>query len=690
MDKTKLYMDVKYLKGVGPKVSVYLNKIGIKKVIDLIYYFPFRYEDRAHITKIKNLIPGKNSVIFGEVVDIEETVTAFKKKKIFKIFIKDDTGMVKLVAFNRPWIKKFLKEKEKVIVYGKIEFSLDGLQITNFDMEKIKEEDIFEKSPHMGRIVPIYRTTKDIHLKFLRQLVYKVLGGYLDLIDETLPERFFKKYSLISLKDALLNIHFPEDFKKMEIAKHRIKFEEFLYLSSALFIVKSKMRREKKKHRYILKKNILTPWKKSLPFEFTDDQKRAINEIFTDMLSPYPMNRLLQGEVGSGKTVVALSAMLLAVENGLQSAIVSPTEILAEQHFLNIKNMLKEFNLKVELLTGSLKKKDKERIYKNLIDGDVSIVVGTHALFEERVKFKKLSLVVIDEQQRFGVLQRNKLHKKGENVDVLILSATPIPRTLAMSWWGDLDVSEIKELPGNRKKVETYFLKEEEAYEFLKREVEKGNQGFIVYPLIDESDKMELKAATKQAEYLKKNVFFDYRVALLHGKLNPREKERIMIDFSKGIYDILVSTTVIEVGIDIPKATVIIIEDAPRFGLSTLHQLRGRVGRGNEKSYCILTGEIKNEKARRRIETLLFCSSGFEISEEDLKIRGAGEYLGVKQHGITKFNLADTVNDSDILKLARSFVFNELKENIFRDEFCYLRKKVYEIYRNKFHLGKIA
>ena len=402
------------------------------------------------------------------------------------------------------------------------------------------------------------------------------------------------------------------------------------------------------------------------------------------------MNRLIQGEVGSGKTVVALSGMLLAVENNYQSALLAPTEILAEQHYLNIKRMLEGLPINVSLLKGAIPMKEKNKIYKELENGEIDIIIGTHALLEEKVKFKYLSLVVIDEQHRFGVIQRSKLHQKGRNVDVLVMSATPIPRTLALSLWGDLDVSEIKELPKGRKKIKTYYMREEEAYRFLRKELEKGNQGFIVYPLIEESKKMELKSVMKQAEYLKKEIFPDFRCAILHGKLPPNEKEKIMIDFSRNLYDILISTTVIEVGIDVPNATVIIIEDAPRYGLSQLHQLRGRVGRGDKESYCILVGEPKNEEARKRIEILLRTTSGFEIAEEDLRLRGPGEYLGIKQHGITKFHIASLVNDTDILKEVRDFVFKELGEKIYSEEFYNLRKEVYRIYKGKFHLGRVS
>ncbi|HLD29986.1 MAG TPA: ATP-dependent DNA helicase RecG, partial [bacterium] len=550
--ENKLDTPVQYLKGVGPKMAEHLGRMGIRTVKELLWYFPFRYEDRARPVPVSRILPGETVLVVGTVEKTAEEMSPFRRKRIIKIYLKDDGKRLILVAFNQPWLKDLLLPSKRVAVYGKAQLSKEGITMTQFDLELLEEE---KDSIHMNRIVPVYRLMKNIRQRWFRKIVWQALREFPEPVSETLPQEVLAKECLLPLGESLRNIHFPDTFPVLLRAQERLKFEEFLKLELALGLVRKKIKREKKRYSYVLKKEFLTPWKRTLPFSFTESQKKAIREIFGDMLSVFPMNRLLQGEVGSGKTVVALSAMLLAAENGYQSCLIAPTEVLAEQHYLNVHNMLKKMGLETGLLKGATRKEDKESLLRKLQEGSLTMVIGTHALLEERVKFKNLSLIIIDEQQRFGVLQRATLHQKGTSPDILVLSATPIPRTLAMTWWGDLDISEIRELPAGRQRVDTLIMEDREAYRFLRREIEKKNQGFIVYPLIDESEKLEYKAASKQAEYLKEKVFPDLRVALLHGRMKTEEKERVMRDFAAGLYDILVSTTVIEVGIDIPKAT---------------------------------------------------------------------------------------------------------------------------------------
>ena len=553
-------------------------------------------------------------------------------------------------------MKESLPPGTSIVLHGKFERTFGDLQITNFTYEKLtgKEDDLI----HTKRIVPIYQVTSKLNLRLLRTLIKRTLDSYLPCLKETLPETILRKYDLMPYHEAVYDMHFPSNWEKEEAARRRLIFEEFFFWELALALRRRRVKMIEKNRKYQLKKNLLTAFKQKLPFDFTSAQKRVIREIFNDLMSPRPMNRLLQGDVGSGKTVVALAAILLVLENGYQAAVMAPTEILAEQHYLTLRQMLEGLGVKVELATGRMGQKRKRELYQKIARGESQIIIGTHALIERGVKFSNLALAVIDEQHKFGVMQRGRLRKKGENLDILVMTATPIPRTLALTAYGDLDVSVIDELPPGRRKVLTQGLSEQEAYRIVIDGVKKGQQAYIVYPIINESDKLELRAAVKMAEKLMATVFRDFRVGLLHGQMKSEEKESVMIKFLNREFDILIATTIIEVGIDVANACLMVIEHSERFGLATLHQLRGRVGRGTEQSVCILLGRPKTEEAKKRLQIMMETNDGFRIAEEDLRLRGAGEFFGTQQHGLPEFKMGNIVSDYRELEQARRAAFH--------------------------------
>jgi ATP-dependent DNA helicase RecG len=493
-------------------------------------------------------------------------------------------------------------------------------------------------------------------------------------------------------QQAVYNIHFPSTREKGEDARRRLIFEEFFFWELAMALRKRQVKIIDKNRKYQLRKNLLTAFKEKLPFNFTSAQKRVIREIFNDLMSPKPMNRLLQGDVGSGKTVVALAAILLVVENGYQAAVMAPTEILAEQHYLTLRQMLEGLQVKVELATGKMGQKKKREVYQRIVRGESQIIIGTHALIEQGVKFSNLALAVIDEQHKFGVMQRAKLRKKGENLDILVMTATPIPRTLTLTVYGDLDVSIIDQLPPGRRKILTQRLSEEEAYQMVIDGVRKGQQAYIVYPIINESDKLELRAAVKMAERLMATVFKDLRVGLLHGQMKSDEKEQVMMKFLNREFDILITTTIIEVGIDVANACLMVIEHSERFGLATLHQLRGRVGRGTEQSLCILLGQTKTEEAKMRTQIMLETNDGFRIAEEDLRLRGGGEFFGTQQHGLPEFKIGNIVFDHRELELARQAAFHLISRDpiLTLPENGVIKQKFREKFKEKFGLASVG
>ncbi|MEW6557575.1 MAG: ATP-dependent DNA helicase RecG [Elusimicrobiota bacterium] len=655
-------ISVQYIKGVGGKIAERLyNNLRIKSVKDLLYYFPRDWEDRANPTKIAEIKPGEKITIKGKVEHTPPPTTEWRGKYLvaFKAKIKDPTGTATAIWIRRysrnydvlSTLKKEITKGCEIFITGVASYDFWEKIINVQEYEVVTSADLL----HSNRIVPIYPLTEKFTNKFLRTIINQSLVKHCNLIEEPLPEKYLNKYNLVSIKQALKNIHFPDTFADRDNARERLAFDEFFEFQLKLELLKQQHKKETKEFRYTLTKKLLSPFKKGLPFEFTSAQKKVINELFDDMLSSKPMNRLLQGEVGSGKTVVALSAMLLAVESGFQTVLLAPTEILAEQHFSTLKNLLKNLPITIECVIGKMPKKKKTVIKNKIADGTANIIIGTHALLEEDIKFKNLSLVIIDEQHRFGVEQRLKLRKKSvfRNTDFLLMTATPIPRTLGLTFYGDLDILTINELPPGRIPVKTITMSKEFAYNFVKEKIVSGDQVFIVYPLVDESEKLQLKSVIKEAEKLKNTEFKNFSVGLIHGRLKPEEKEQIMLDFAKKNYDILISTTVIEVGIDIPNATVMVIEHSERYGLSTLHQLRGRVGRSNKESFCILLGEPRTDEAKKRLDILTKTTDGFKIAETDLQLRGPGDFFGTAQSGIPEFKLGNILTDFAIIKQAK-------------------------------------
>lgn len=684
-----LNMSVQFLKGVGPERARILKKIGIETVGDLITYFPFRHEDRAHLKLFAQITHGEEATVLAVVSEHKITFTR-GGKPLLKILLEDGSGKATMVCFNQLYLKDSLPPGTSIVLHGKFERTFRDLQITNFIYEKLagKEDDLI----HTKRIVPIYQVTSKLNLRFLRTLIKRTLDYYLSCLKETLSETILRRYNLMPYQQAVYNIHFPSTREKGEDARRRLIFEEFFFWELAMALRRRQVKVINKNRKYQLRKNLLTAFKEKLPFDFTSAQKRVIREIFNDLMSPKPMNRLLQGDVGSGKTVVALAAILLVVENGYQAAVMAPTEILAEQHYLTLRQMLEGLQVKVELATGRMGQKKKREVYQRIAQGESQIIIGTHALIEQGVKFSNLALAVIDEQHKFGVMQRARLRKKGENLDILVMTATPIPRTLTLTVYGDLDVSIIDQLPPGRRKVLTQRLSEEEAYQMVIDGVRKGQQAYIVYPIINESDKLELRAAVKMAERLMATVFRDFRVGLLHGQMKSDEKEQVMMKFLNREFDILITTTIIEVGIDVANACLMVIEHSERFGLATLHQLRGRVGRSTEQSLCILLGQTKTEEAKKRVQIMLETNDGFLIAEEDLRLRGGGEFFGTQQHGLPEFKIGNIVSDHRELELARQAAFQMISRDpiLTFPENRVIKQRFKQKFRKRFGLASVG
>ena len=644
-----LKKDIQFVKGIGPKKAYKLNKLGIFTLKDLLYYFPRQYEDRNNLKKIVELKNEDKATIKALIVGIT-TSNPRKGMTLTKIDVKDETGYAKLVFFNQPYISNTFKSGDTILVFGKVKKEFKNIEFSSCEIEHLSN------SPkNTCKIMPIYPLTFGVTNKEIISIIKSVLSNKELIIKEYLPKGIIDKYKLCSIDYAIRNIHSPSNKESFKIALYRIIFEEFLILQLGLFMFKNGVTEVEgiKFEENEKLKDIIS----SLPFKLTKAQNRALNEIIEDMKSPKVMNRLVQGDVGSGKTVVALLALANCVLNGYQGALMAPTEILAEQHYISLTETLKEFGMNVELLVGSLTKKQKEKVLERVKNKEIDILIGTHALIEDKVEFDRLGLVITDEQHRFGVRQRGKLSDKGNNPDVLVMTATPIPRTLALILYGDLDISIIDELPPGRQPIDTIAVskdKRDRAYNNLVRaEVEKGRQVYIVCPLVEESEAIEAKAAVELVEELKQEYFSDLKVGLLHGKMKASEKESIMKSFKNKELDILVSTTVIEVGVNVPNATLMIIENAERFGLAQLHQLRGRVGRGKHKSYCILIYASKSEVCRQRMSIMEETNDGFKISEKDLEIRGPGEFFGTRQHGLPELKIANIFKHMKILKIAQ-------------------------------------
>jgi len=653
--------DIRYLKGVGPKRSDILKKLGINTVEDLLYYLPRRYEDRSNFTLIKDLKVGEFQTIKGGVL----TSGVHRTKRginIFQLALGDKTGVIYCIWFNQPFLKNFFKNGQEIIMYGKVE-KYDKRKIYHPEYEIVKED---ADSLNMGKIVPVYPLTGEVSQRYMRFLTHEAISHFAFSIKETLPSNIKARNRLVDSRFAVRNIHFPVSFENLNRAYRRLVFEEFFILQLALALKKKGVKTSSPGIRHRLDARLIDSFKNLFSFELTKSQLKTINEIQIDMANPKPMNRLLEGDVGSGKTAVAIYALLLTVENGYQAAVMAPTEILARQHYINMSELLMPLGVNVRLLVSGLKEAKKAEIKNEIKKGEINIAIGTHALIWEDVAFRKLGLVVIDEQHKFGVAERQLLRKKGENPDVLVMTATPIPRTLALTVYGDLDISVIRELPKGRYPVTTYCVEEDKrqsVYRFIREEIKKGRQVYIVYPRIWSEEKGGLKAAAAMYNKLQEEVFPDLKMGLLHGRMSSLEKKTIMEKFKGKKIDILVSTTVIEVGIDIPNASCMVIENAERFGLSQLHQLRGRIGRGDYLSYCILLGRPKTESAKKRFVTMAETQDGFRVAEEDLELRGPGEFFGTKQHGLPELRFGNILRDFEIMEQARAEAFQLVAED---------------------------
>ncbi|MBQ9267705.1 MAG: ATP-dependent DNA helicase RecG [Clostridia bacterium] len=679
----ELSQDIQYVKGVGPSRVEALHRLGIYTLEDIITYFPREYEDRSHLKKIVELSFGESAAFRGTVVSRMVETKIRPKMAVYKLLVRDETGSILITWFNQPYLKNVFKPGEDYIFFGKVNGTFGKLEMQSPTFDPVGQ------TKNTGKIIPLYPLTQGITQNVLRTIIENAVKLTNGELADPLPSTLRAKYGLCEINEAVQKIHFPSKLNDFEKARFRIAFEELLTLQLGLLLLKKKGN-DSDNGISFTRDNGIQEMIDSLPYQLTGAQARVLKDIEKDMESCKSMNRLVQGDVGSGKTVVAMLAMYKAVKNGYQAAMMAPTAILAKQHYENAKKMYEPFGIRCGLFTSELTKKQKETLLVQLKNKEIDIAIGTHALIEDNIEFANLGLVITDEQHRFGVRQRGILSSKGENVDTLVMTATPIPRTLAIILYGDLDISIIDELPPGRQKIDTYAVgknMEERVNEFIRKELQKGRQAYIVCPLVEDSENMDLKSVMKRFEYYQE-VFQEFNVGFLHGKMKPKDKDAIMTGFKDHKLDVIISTTVIEVGVDVPNATMMVIENAERFGLSQLHQLRGRVGRGKEKSYCILKYESNSKVVKERMDIMQATNDGFVISEKDLELRGPGEFFGTRQHGIPEFKVANLFTDMNILKEAQEAA-NEILErdiNLVSEENQGIKRKVDQLFAERLEL----
>lgn len=664
--------DIRFLKGVGEKRAELLRKKGIDTVGALLRFYPRAYLDWQNITPISECHEGENVCVRAEITSPVKTVNIRRGMTLYKFAAADDSGVIEVTLFNQKYLAENLREGRSYLFYGKLGYGITLRQMSSPEIMPAE---------YMG-IEPIYAATEGLSSKTIEKIMKNALV-YTDSMQDAIPDGIRQKNGLCDFKTALKSIHFPLERQALESAKRRLVFEELFVLQTGLLFLK---RRRRALAGCTVKKNLLEEFKMTLSFKLTGAQERVINECLSDMMSPRPMNRLIQGDVGSGKTAVAAALMYISAGNGFQSALMAPTELLAEQHFKTLCKITENSGIKCALLTGSLTKKQKDEVKAGLKSGEIKVAVGTHALLTDDVEFESLGLVVTDEQHRFGVGQRGRLSSKGNNPHTLVMSATPIPRTLGLIIYGDLDISIIDEYPAGRQKIATYCVDSSynaRVYNYIKKFIAEGRQAYIVCPLVDENEALGIKSASEYYEELSENQFKDYTLGLLHGKMKPKDKESVMRRFAAGEIQLLISTTVIEVGIDVPNAALMVIENAERFGLSQLHQLRGRIGRGEYSSACILISDVKSGDTKRRLDVIKNNTDGFKIADEDLKLRGPGDFLGSRQHGLPDMKIADIFADRETLHSAGK----EAEELLRRDPMLHeaenagLRSEITELFR---------
>ncbi|TKB91097.1 MAG: ATP-dependent DNA helicase RecG [Nitrospira sp.] len=710
-------LPIRFARGVGPKRTSMLQRFGIETVEDALWTLPWRYEDRSVMTPIGQLVPGVQSSICGTIVRSEAKRARSRRLTILDIVVEDSTGRLQAVFFNQPFLEALFTVGTRVMLTGRMVTGAQGWVAMRMEVAQYEVVGAESEAPlHVGRIVPVYHETKGWTSRQMRALMKGLLDVHAAEAQEVLPVQLRTRYQLLPIQQAIQDVHFPQPGtdegqldRGLTSAHRRLAFEELFVLQLALASRQRVIKEEVKQVSFNPKTPLLGKLDRALPFQMTEAQARVIREILSDMTSSKPMNRLVQGDVGSGKTIVAIQAMVLACGSGYQAALMAPTEILAEQHYRTMKKLLEPLGLSVVLVSGGGRAAARKAVRGQVASGAAQVVIGTHAIVQQGVAFSKLGLAVVDEQHRFGVLQRKTLIEKGYKPDVLVLTATPIPRTLAMTVYGDLDVSVIDQMPPGRKPVRTFLLNDGQrgrAYQILRDELRRGRQAYIVYPLVEESEKTDLQAALQGAEQLQAEELAEFRVGLLHGRMKAEDKEQVMASYKKGVIQVLVSTTVVEVGVDVPNATVMMIEHAERFGLAQLHQLRGRVGRSGHQSYCLLMASggalsrsVKPKAAgeppsasRERLEALVRSTDGFVIAEEDLRIRGPGEFFGFRQWGLPEFRVANLVRDADILQQARQEAFALLKQDpqLKAPVHRLLREAMLRRWESKLDLGSVS